>query len=310
MATTDVRTIGFLKVIQEELFAGNEFIMNSISHDNFVKDKTVEIPQSGAVPDIQEDRTVYPIPVVQRADTKKSYDLIEFSGGSVRISDADYNELSYDVKKSILQQMINQLNDRIGLRSIYNWGGAGLITATNGQIVETTGTATSNIAPPSGTSTRKSVAYEDLLLLAKKLDKDHCPRNNRYLLMPSDMYWDMLRENPELLNKDYMNTSNLPMGVVQYVAGFNIMLRPYTAVYTNATTPIIKAVGATPATDDNWAAIAWQSDFVAKALGQIKVYADINSATYQGDVYSSLVRFNNTQLRTDGKGLVTLVQSS
>ena len=309
----DVRTTAFTRVIKDQLFAGNEFLLKSVSHDAFVNNKTVEIPISGTLPDIVEDRTLYPIAVQERTDTRQTYDLIEFSLGAIKLSEKEKKELSYDKASSILRQHMLSLKNSIALRGLYNWGGAGLI-ADSGQIVLTTGTAAANITPPGGTANRNGVDLADMAAAALKLDEDNVPSDGRYMTMPSRMYWNFVEANKaELLNLDYnksLSNGDISDGVVSKVYGFKIIPRSYTLVYADAATPTIKAVGAATATTDHWAAVGWQQDEVARALGSTKVYRNVDDATYQGDLYSATQRFNNTQMRTDGTGIVTIVQDS
>ena len=313
---TDVRTTAFTKIIKEKLFSGAEFVLKSVSHDAFVNDLTVEIPISGTLPDIVENRTSYPITVVSRTDTKQTYDLIEFSLGAIKVSEKEQKELSYDKAASILKQHVDKLNDRIALRAAYNMGGAGLLSTGAGNIVLTTGTASASIAPPgsAGTLSPKGLMLLDLAQAAKKLDKDGLPRAGRYCLMPSDMYWDFVEINKaQLLNLDYNKTNtngDIADGAVLKVYDFNIMVRPHTLIYANAATPTIVAVGAVAAATDVWAAICWHENEVSRAIGSTEVYYDKRSAVYQADIYSATQRFNNSQMRTDGTGIVTIVQDT
>ncbi|MCK5632596.1 hypothetical protein KAH94_02525 [bacterium] len=207
---------------------------------------------------------------------------------------------------------MNKLNDRMALRAQYNWGGAGLVTAANGQIVETTGADTASIAPPTGTGNRKGMLLKDVAIAAKKLDNDEMPRENRYLVIPPDMYWDFVTiEKASLLNLDYnknLSNGDISNGVVAKVYGFNIVLRSHTLRYTNATTPVKVAVGGVGDATYNWGAVGFQGDEVSRALGSIEVLSQIDAPEYYGSIYSAIVRFNAEQLRSDGKGVVSIVQ--
>lgn len=308
----DVRTIHFLNTIKEKLFAGAEFVKTAVSHDGFVNNKTVEIPQAGAIPAVQEDRSSLPATISQRTDDKQTYNLIEFTTDPILVKSKDKSELSYDVVSSILKQHMDKLNDRIALRALYNWAGAGLLSAS-GQIIETTGTDTANIAPPSGTGNRKGLTLLDVAEAAKKLDKDNVSDQNRYMVIPPDMYWNFVETyKAQLLNLDYnknLTNGDIANGVVAKVYGFNMIKRSYTTVFDNETTPVKKAVGAAAAATDNWAAIGFQADEVCRALGSIDVFSELGKPDYYGDVYSALVRFNAEQMRTDGTGIVTVVQA-
>lgn len=308
---TDVRTIKFTNVVKEQLFNGAEFVKKAVNHSSYIRDLTVEIPIAGSLPDVVVDRSSFPIAVTTRTDTKQSYNIKEYSVGTLKLAEKDMKELSYDKAKSIIKGHVDALNDRIGLDGAYNWGAS---LAANQ--VRTSGTATANIAPPDGTGNRKSLKLTDLAIAAKILDKQKISKNvKRYCLMSSDMYWDFVRENyTELQNYNYNFANNvnsdISTGQSALIYGFNIMQRAETLVYTNDSTPVKKAVGAVGATTDNWAAICWQEDEVAYAYGSPKLYLETNSATFQGDLLSGTQRFNNTTMRTDETGLVTIVQAA
>lgn len=299
----------WIDAIQQKKFAGNEFITNSVSHDGFVENKTVHIPQAGTIPAVQKDRASVPAVISQRTDTDRNYDLSEFTTDPILLTDVEKLQVAYDKMASILDQHTRKIADRMGLEFIYQGSGATLKSA-GGQIVLTTGTATANIAPPGGTGNRKSVKMFDIGQAAGKLDKDDFPLDGRYMLMQSDVYWDLLRENPTLLSKDYnpVTDADLAMGIVKKVYGFNIILRSYTSVYADAATPTLKAVGAATATTDNWACVCWHRDAIAKAQKGIKVYYNEDDAAYYGSYFSAGVMFATKTLRTDGYGIVTIVQ--
>lgn len=293
----------FTRAIQNNLFQGYEWLMNSISHDEFVNGKTVEIPIAGTAPTPTEDRSSYPITVEERTDTKRTYDLIKFDAGAILVPEDDKRTLSYNKAQSILTEHIQVINERIGLRGLYNWS-----PDESARIFETTGSAIAS-NPAATLTTRKAIKIKDITKVAAKLVADKAWRNGKmYALMPGDMYYSMLADNTELLNENYMETSNLPSGVVSRIMGFNIMLTPETTIYNSSN--VRKAVGATVDATDNWSSLFWCSDFVAKALGSIKVFENRDDATYQGDIYSAYVRANATQLRNSGVGTAVLVQGS
>lgn len=297
----DVRTIAFVRTIKEQLFARAGFVLNSTSHDAFVNDDKVRIPQAGTIPSVEEDRSSYPIAVTTRTDDQKEYDLIEFSLGALRVPEKDMVELSYDKVASIIKQHSDKLNDRIALRALFNW-------AQSTPSVATTGSATANIAPPSGTGNRNRLALDDIAQAAAKLDEDDVPREGRYMMIPAVVYWDFIANVDKLLSKDYTDRANLPDGVVAKIFDFNIITRSYTTVYNGS--DALKAVGAAAAATDQWGIVGWQMDEVARALGAIKVYSDIDDPVYQGNLYSATVRFNAVPMRNDDTGIVTILQDT
>lgn len=303
----------WIQDIQEQLYSNNDFINFSVSHDTFVDNKTVHVPQSGTLSAVQKNRSTLPIPIEKRTDDTLDYDLDKYDDGAVLIEDIERIQISYDKRMSVMRQYINNINDRLGLEFLYRTAGAGLVSA-GGQIVLTSGAATANIAPPGGTGNRKAIALADIKDCAAKFGKDNVRGVRRFLVMPSVVYWDFVEANKaQLLNLDYnksLTNEDIATGIVSKVYGFNIIERDYTAVYADAATPILKAVGAATATTDVFACIAWQEEFMARARGEIAFFEDLRSAVYQGDVYSAYVMFAARKLRSDGKGIVTIVQDT
>lgn len=300
----------WIQDIQKAIFPDSSFVRRSINHDAYVSNKTVHIPQAGTIADVEKNRAVLPATVTQRTDTDRTYNLNEYTTGTMLITDLEALQVNYNKRQDVLSQHSEKIMKRIGDETAVSWAGAGLVSA-GGQIILTSGTATANIAPPGGTSNRKAVKIDDIAAMAAKLDGDDMPMEGRYLLMPSLMYHNMLIENKTyFLNSDYMNKGNLPTGVVANIWGFNIIVRSNVCVYADAATPTIKAVGAATATSDCFGAIAWQQSAVCNALGEIKVFADSDNPAYYGSLFSAMVMHGASTLRTDGKGIVTLVQDS
>ncbi len=307
----DVRTTGYLRVIQDKLFEGYDFVKKSQDLSQFVSNKTVEIPNAGVLPDVIEDRSVFPIPVTQRTDDKQTFDLIEFSLGAVVKKERDKWELSYDVRASILKQHIDQLNDAIGKRAAYNWG---VTDAVSAKILRTTGTATANIAPTGATGNRKALLLADLVKAKALIHKDNFDvtvQDKMNILMPADVYYNFLIENKTELNALQRNGSNyvIPTGAVDVILGMNVYVKPTSLSYTNDSTPVKKAVGAASATTDNHGILVWHSDAACNALGAIKPFVETDSPVYQGDVYSAQVRFNAVAMRSAYAGFCTIVQA-
>lgn len=319
----EVRTKHFSKLIQNELFAGNEFVSLSTSFDGQVEDDQIEIPQTGSIPKSTKDRVIVPAEIKKRTDTKKTIDLNEYTMDPFYVPNIDKIQLSYDKSKSLMAQMIAIMGEDIARNFLNSISGIGLTTAA-GEIVLTTGTDTADIMPlqtkdedgtvtgviPSGN--RKAVKLTDITKLAAKLDSDHVPPTGRYLMMPSRMYHNMLDENEELENIRFSpNSKAVEEGIVKKIKGFNILVRPDTTIYLDGATPTVKAVTAVSAAADVYGAIAWHPDFVAKAWGRTEFFADKNvRPEYYGKIMSALTMFTSFKLRTSNAGIVSLVQNS
>lgn len=303
----------WVQEIQDKLFAGNEFVNKATSHDAFVNYKTVHIPQAGTIPSVQKDRSSLPATISQRTDTDKNYNLSEFTTDPMLITNLEEIQTSYDKRQSVISHHVRKLGDRLGLEALYQWAGATL-AGDGGQIILTAGDAVANIAPPGATGSRLQMQLKEVADAAALLDDQDAPQEDRYLVVPSKMYWDFVEDNKtQLLNLDYnksLSNEDIATGIVSKVYGFNIITRSYTAVYADAATPTLKAVGAATATTDQWGAVGFQSSMVARAMGSTEMFEDLRNPTYYGDVYSILQMFAATKMRTDGKGIVTIVQNS
>ena len=308
-----IQTEVWVRDIEEKLFAGNEFVKNSISHDAFVDNLTVHIPQAGTIPAVQKNRAVFPATITQRTDTDRTYNLAEYTTDPILIRDLEETQTSYPKRSSVMDHHIRKINDRLGLEALNVWAGTGVYSSTNttGQIVLSTGTAATSLRPPSSTLALKGVTLADMEVAAAKLSNDDVPIEGRYMVMPAFVYYNFVEANKAtLLSLDFQGgrtASDIAMGIVAKVYGWNIIVRSYTVVYTDGATPTKKAVGAAAAATDTWGCVGWQMDTVAKAKGAIKVYADNDKPEYYGSVISAKVDFAAAQLRDDAKGIVTIV---
>ena len=297
-----VQTEVWVRDIEEVLFAeNNEFLRASVSHDAFVVNKTVHIPQAVSLPGAVKNRTVFPAPINDRDDTTLDYTLDSFSVDPVRIGRIDEVQVSYAKRQSVMKQHLNILTDIIALEGIFNWA-----SDTGANQVRTTGSTATDNLPPSATGSRKKLTVVDIKNLAKTMDEQNVPDKGRWLLLPAAMYYEIFTIN-DLIKADIAGALTLPTGVANKILGFNVIKRSETVIYDNA--PVRKAVGAAPANDDNFGGIAWHVDFVATALGAIEVFANEKDAPNYGTVISADVLSKTTKLRTDEAGIVTLIQS-
>ena len=297
-----VQTEVWVRDIEEVLFAeNNQFLRASVNHDAFVVNKTVHVPQAGSLPGATKNRTVFPAPILDRADTTLDYDLDSFSVDPVRIGRIDEVQISYQKRQSVMKQHLNILTDIIALEGIFNWA-----SDTGANQVRTTGSTADDNLPPQATGVRKRLTVVDIKNLAKKMDEQNVPDKERWLLLPAAMYYENFTIN-DLIKSDIAGILTLPTGVANKILGFNVMKRSETVIYDNS--PVRKAVGAAPANDDNFGGIAWHVDFVATALGAIEVFANEKDAPNYGTVISADVLSKTTKLRTDEAGIVTLIQT-
>lgn len=294
--------------VQEALNQNADFLPYSTDHSGYVAFGTVHLPQSGANPSVLVAPSTFPLTVAERTDTDRTYSLVQYALQPTLITNIDELQISYDKRQSVIGQQLSTLTQTIGNYVATSWAAIG---ATN--LIATTGAAGTTLAP-GATGTRKQVALLDIANLAAKLDNDNIPRNGRKLLMPVGMFWELFTIS-DIVRASYngFQVNALATGVVAQLFGFDIMIRPTVAVYANGgTSP--KAVGAATATTDNLACIAWHPTVVSRALGSMTPLYDAGSngngkPEYLGSIFNMEVMLGSAILRTDMKGVASLVQT-
>ena len=297
--------------VQEALNRNADFLPYSVDHSAYIAFGTVHVPQSGSNPTVVKNPATFPLSINERTDTDRTYSLNQFALEPVLITNLDELQISYDKRQSVLGQQITTLTQRIGDEVAISWSATG---ASN--IVATTGSAVATSLAPGATGTRKAVTLADIAALANKLDKDNVPRQNRKLLMSTDMFWELFQIS-DVIRASYNGFQNQPNvlanGIVAMLYGFEIMMRPVVSVYANSTT-VPKAFGAATATTDNLACIAFHSTTVARALGSMTPLYDSGSngngkPEYLGSIFNMEVMLGSAILRADMKGVAALVQT-
>ena len=289
--------------IADKLFPNNSFTAAAINDAAFVDNYKVHLPQAGTNPTVERNRTVLPATISQRTDTTVEYELSEFTSDPTLITDLDAIEVSYDKRQSVLRAHIEQLNKEMTDWISYWWGPT---QAAN--IVRTSGA--SRAAFVSGaTGNRKKVALADILNAKRKLDNMDVPMDGRVLVVPGEMYNDLL-EISNVLSAEFNQTGRLPDGVVNRIFGFDIFIRSSLVSYTNAGTPARRLPGAVALTSANASILAYHRDFVRRALGGVKVYADEDKPAYYGSIFSAMARAGAAKAYTDETGVVAIVEDA
>jgi hypothetical protein len=98
--------------------------------------------------------------------------------------------------------------------------------------------------------------------------------------------------------------------VVNRIFGFDIFIRSSLVSYTNAGTPARRLPGAAPLTSANASILAYHRDFVRRALGGVKVYADEDKPEYYGSIFSAMARAGAAKAYSDETGIVAIVEDA
>ncbi len=291
----------WINTIMGNLFKNNQFVNYCDNEDQYVlMGSVVHIPTAGAVPTVVKNRSSYPAAVVRRTDTDITYPLDHYTTDPIHIPRAEELEVSYDKMSSVLDEHTKALDQVMCDDLLIKWAtGAGTI-------IRTTGSASSEALSPSATGTRLALIKDDLRKAAAIMDRNNINSEDRYALLPSDMYQQLLTDTT-LLNRDgiFGGEIDIKNGIVGTLYGFKLMKRSAVTVYD--ATPALKALGAAGAATDNMGAICWQKNAVTKALGQKEFFENVKDATYYGDVYSALIKMGGRTKRS--AGVVMIVQA-
>lgn len=291
--------------IVEGLWADNAFLNFALNADQYVlQGKVVHIPQAGASPGVKVNRDELPATVTRRADTDITYAIDEITSDPVHIPNADTVELSYDKRTSVTSETRAAIYEAAALNMIFRWS-----PSEAARIARTTGDAVPAHLP-AATGTRKALKLSDLKDAQKQFNKDNVPSADRYVLIDAEMYDQITNEMTATQQRDFLAAYDEKNGILGRIFGFNVIMRSQVMRYTNAATPVKKDWSAAGAEADNAAVLCWQKNSVERALGDVKFFEDLGNPQYYGDIYSSLLRLGGRIRRSDGKGVLAIVQAA
>lgn len=294
--------------IVSSLFADNSFLSKAFNADQYVlAGKVVHIPQAGTASTVVKNRSSLPATAVKRTDTEVSYSLDEYTTTPRLIQDTEKVELSYDKRQSVIGEDKASLLEVVSNEFIDAWSPAAAASAVS--FIRTTGSAVT-AHTTDATGNRKAVTVADIAAAAFKMNSQNIPKENRYCLIDSWMYQQLLDNMTDSTKLAFHSQADVANGVIGKLHGFSFYERSSVTRYTNATTPVHKTWDAAGAATDNAAAIFWQMNSVERALGEVKAFENTADATYFGDVLSFLVRAGGRIRRSDGKGVVALIQEA
>jgi hypothetical protein len=306
---TDAVQTMFARDIAENLFPDNSFVSRAISDDEDVSGVKVTIAESGDNPEIHENPRAFPIPVKFQEDKRNTYDIDEFVVEPIVIRGREEEVVAYNKRANIMRNQMMSLETRVANKMAYHWSATGV----GSNIVRTTGTnrAVNTKLMPNATGTRKKIIKADLLNAGEVLASDDVPLDGRILLIPSDMYRDILEIEDFIDYNRIGNTDAIRRGVIGFLLGMEVMMRSRVLRYTNAGTPVRKLPTAAGAADDNNSALIWHPRYVRRAKGTANVIVNVNAPGYSGGtVLEANIAAGGVKARLSEVGVVSIVQSA
>ena len=289
--------------IIEGLFADNSFMSKAVNDDMYVNmGKKVHIPNAGAPSAVEIDRSSLPAEVKTRTDVDVEYSLNELTTDPIRIPHAETVELSYSKRNSVISQDRLQLIEKAAEQMLYNWA------PDSTHFVRTSGTKKVTAHTKDATGERKALVKADVLDLMTKFNADNIPQEGRYLLLDAYMYAQLLDDLTEGDQRAFFASADAQRGILGQLFSFNVMQRSQVLRYATGGTLTKWCVSGE--TSDNAAGLAWQTNSLSRALGEVKMFDSTDNPLYYGDIYSFLIRVGGTIRRNDKKGVYALVQDA
>jgi len=288
------------EMIAEELRAKIDPLkMFAMDLSEYAIGKSIHIPVAGATT-IQKNVSSFPMSVAERADTVIDITLNTYHWSPIRITQADKVQLSYDKMASLYNSLNGGLGERLLVESLIS-----MTHYTANQWVATTGAAYVAHAPKA-TGNRKGLTGADLRAAAGILDKQKVPIADRYLVVDSIMFWQLVDDLS--YNADRVDVINGLPSITTPLYGFTVVSVPQVVYITAATA--IRDYGDAGATTDYAAALAIQKSCVGFGMSDVETFVDEGNPLYQGDILSGWVLHGASYLRTGKEGVVPIIQAA
>ena len=306
------------------LFKNNEFLLQSIDESQYVlQGKVVHVPNAGAPSKTKRNRTQLPATITRRTDVDVVYALDEFTTDPRFISNADKVELDYDKMESCMSEDMDRLSQTVADTMLYHWRPTYFIKASK------TKSADFLIH---GTGVRTGVSVDDFVAAKKIFNKWSIPKNDRFVILNSEMYAQLCDDVRNATNEHLMTAVYDPKsGRLEKLESFTIIERATVLLASNSTlTQVtgkqyfrfsntdliyspedyenIEGGDKNPANTSCAVGIFWQKNAVRRALGNTEMFDDEGNPVYYGDIYSFLQRAGGRKSRGDAKGVLGIIQ--
>jgi hypothetical protein len=288
------------KQIETAFFRKNEFLKYASDVSSQVLNgAVVHIPNSGGPAGVQRNRTVLPAQVVQRADTDVLYLLDAFTCDPVSVTAMEEAQISYPMMQSVLDENGESML-QMGGDAILDYWGRNVPTA---QKIKSTG-ADKSVSGLTGT--RKRITAADLRAMFTLFNNMDIPRDNRVAILTSDQFGDLFEDN-DIKNTYSFQNADYEKGILPMYAGWKIIDRSQVVKLDNAGASKLPETAI--AGNDDFAGVFFHKSCVEFAMGERKLFYDVDRPEYYGNMMSMLLRTGGRSKRADNKGVALLMQA-
>jgi Phage capsid protein len=288
------------KQIEKAFFRKNEFLKYATDVSSEVLNgAVVHIPNSGGAAGVQRNRTQIPATVIQRADSDVVYLLDAFTCDPVSVTAMEEAQISYSKMQSVLDENGENMLQFGGDAILEYW----TRNVPTSQVVKATGAA-KDVAGLTGT--RKRTTAADLRKMFTMFNNMDIPRDNRVAILTSDQFGDLFEDN-DIKNTYSFQNADYEKGILPMYAGWKIIDRSAVSKLDNngaAKLPETAIAG-----NDDFAGVFFHKSCVEFALGERKLFYDVDRPEYYGNMMSMLLRAGGRSKRADNKGVALLLQA-
>tara|TARA_R110002033_G_scaffold1964_1_gene14468 strand:+ start:103 stop:1218 length:1116 start_codon:yes stop_codon:yes gene_type:complete len=304
------------KTIQEKLLQDNSFLNHiaNVNEANIINGTIVHLPQAGNPSAVVKNRAVLPADAAQRTDDEVLYKIDEYTTDPVFIKNADTVELSYDKRRSILDQDIANLSEEVAEGMLTNFVVSPVGTNKTlplANILKTDSATTVAPAIAGTTGTRKAYQIADLQRMRNFMTYAKAwSEGNMFALLTPEAAVQMFPAD-SVITATYMaatSEAERRLGIIYKVQGWNIMIR--SSAYHLGADKSIKAFGAVAAATDCEGSFFWNKNMLEKALGKTEAFSNEKDPQWYGDIYSFLTRIGGRARRKNFEGVAILMQEN
>lgn len=288
--------------IIDNLFPDDSFASKSVDDSAFIDNKTVHIPNAGAPSGVQTNRNQKPASIKQRTDNDLTYNMDELTTDPIYIPNIETVQFSYNKRESVISNDRRELQKAAHENLLNRWG-----VSAESNIVLTTGGDVNAHTSETALGKRKSITRNDVYALMTKFDAQDVPQQDRYLLLDAYMYSQLLADLTNADKQAFFASANAQKGVLGELAGFQILKR--SRVLRLSANKVL-SWSSEGAAGELAAGFAWQKESVSRALGNFKMFSDVDSPTYYGDIYSFLIMTGGACRRYDKKGVALIAEAA
>lgn len=244
----------------ENPFPDGSFITKSKDLSEWVDHDKINLVEAGVEPAVFEDYfngNEDPLPLANINDVPHEVVLKTYSTEQTRHRELQDVELQYDKRTSIIKRHKQALDRNMGVRAAFAWTPA-VNNAFNKLITV-------------GANDSMVDAIIDVQAFMASLDLSS---ELNVCLTPDHMA--RIRKEDKVLYKDILNENKM--------YGFNVFQYSQTPLFTSA--GVKKPMGSAVENGDKRATFFWATEETFRALGSVKMYANLNDSGYQADTLS------------------------